>query len=83
MNVMGTPIDYAILVVYFAGILGFGAYFARFTKSTQDFFFGGQRFSWWLIAASLVATGIGRQHAHKSNAAIRNVRITAKQMGKQ
>ncbi len=59
MNVMGTPIDYAILVVYFAGILGFGAYFARFTKSTQDFFFGGQRFSWWLIAASLVATGIG------------------------
>lgn len=59
MHLMGTPIDYAILVVYFAGILGFGAYFARFTKSTQDFFFGGQRFSWWLIAASLVATGIG------------------------
>ena len=59
MNLMGAPIDYAILVVYFIGILGFGAYFARFTKSTTDFFFGGQRFSWWLIAASLVATGIG------------------------
>ncbi len=59
MHMMGAPIDYAILIVYFVGILAFGAYFARFTKSTQDFFFGGQRFSWWLIAASLVATGIG------------------------
>ena len=59
MNLMGSPIDYIILVLYFGGILGFGAYFARFTKSTKDFFYGGQRFSWWLIAASLVATGIG------------------------
>ncbi len=58
-NLMGQPIDYIILVVYFGGILAFGAYFARFSKSTSDFFFGGQRFSWWLIAASLVATGIG------------------------
>ncbi len=55
----GTILDYVIVVVYFVGILGFGSYFARFTKSTRDFFFGGQRFAWWLIAASLVATGIG------------------------
>ncbi len=55
----GTPIDYVIVLVYFLGILGFGSFFARYTKSTRDFFFGGQRFAWWLIAASLVATGIG------------------------
>lgn len=55
----GTPLDFAIVIIYFVGILGFGAFFARFTKSTKDFFFGGQRFAWWLIAASLVATGIG------------------------
>ncbi len=55
----GTPLDYIILLAYFAFILGFGSFFARFTKSTKDFFFGGQRFAWWLIAASLVATGIG------------------------
>ncbi|MFP4460320.1 MAG: sodium:solute symporter [Candidatus Zixiibacteriota bacterium] len=58
-NLMGEWYDYLILIIYFIGILGFGAYFAKFTKSTEDFFFGGQRFSWWLIAASLVATGIG------------------------
>ncbi len=55
----GTPLDYGILLLYFAFILGFGTFFARYSKSTRDFFFGGQRFSWWLIAASLVATGIG------------------------
>ena len=56
---IGTPLDYTIVVIYFIGILLFGAYFAKYSKSTKDFFFGGQRFSWWLIAASLVATGIG------------------------
>ena len=55
----GTPIDFVIVIVYFVGILAFGSFFARYTKSTKDFFFGGQRFAWWLIAASLVATGIG------------------------
>lgn len=59
MQVLGSPIDYVIVGIYFAGILGFGAYFARFTKTTHDFFFGGQRFSWWLITFSLIATGIG------------------------
>lgn len=55
----GTPLDYAIVVIYFVGIMLFGAYFARYSKTTHEFFYGGQRFAWWLIAASLVATGIG------------------------
>jgi SSS family solute:Na+ symporter len=56
---LGTWADYLIVVLYFVGILGFGVFFSRYSRSTKDFFFGGQRFSWWLIAASLVATGIG------------------------
>ena len=31
----------------------------KLNQATKDFFFGGQRFSWWLIAFSLVATTIG------------------------
>ncbi|MCY4644174.1 MAG: sodium/solute symporter [Bacteriovoracales bacterium] len=54
-----TSLDYIIIVSYFLFILLFGSYFGRFTKSTKDFFFGGQRFSWWLIAASCVATVVG------------------------
>ena len=30
-----------------------------FSKDINDFFFSGQRFAWWLAAASMIATGIG------------------------
>jgi SSS family solute:Na+ symporter len=56
---IGTPLDYAIMAGYFIAMLGIGTWFGRGQKSTKDFFFGGQRFSWWLISFSLVATTIG------------------------
>lgn len=56
---MGTSVDWIIMVVYFIGIMLFGTYFGKYNKTTQDFFFGGRRFSWWLIAFSIVATGVG------------------------
>ena len=52
-------IIFAIIAVYFLMITGFGTYFSRFSKDINDFFFSGQRFAWWLAAASMVATGIG------------------------
>ncbi len=55
----GTSLDYIIIAVYFVTILGFGTFFGRFSRTTRDFFFSGQRFSWWLIAMSLVATCVG------------------------
>jgi len=56
---IGTNLDYAIMVLYFAAILGIGTYFGRRQKTVKDFFFGGQRFSWWLITFSLIATTVG------------------------
>ena len=58
-QVAGSAITYVVLVVYFVVVLGFGAIFGRHTKSTKDFFFAGQRFAWWIIAFSLVATTVG------------------------
>ena len=55
----GTGIDRIVILVYFTLVMGFGAYFGRYSKSTSDYFFGGRRFSWWLITISIVATGIG------------------------
>jgi solute:Na+ symporter, SSS family len=55
----GSPVFWTIVIGYFIAVLGFGAYFARFNRSTNDFFFGGRRFSWWLITMSIVATGVG------------------------
>jgi SSS family solute:Na+ symporter len=47
------------MVVYFIAIMLFGSYFGKYNRSTKDFFFGGRRFAWWLIAFSIVATGVG------------------------
>jgi len=58
-QVLGTGLDYAIMVGYFLAMLLIGTWFGRNNTSTKDFFFGGQRFSWWLIAFSLVATTVG------------------------
>ena len=55
----GTNTDYVIMLAYFVLVVGFGLYFGRYASSTKDFFFGGQRFSWWLIAFSAVATLVG------------------------
>jgi SSS family solute:Na+ symporter len=48
-----------IAAVYFVVITAFGTYFSKFSKNINDYFYSGQRFSWWLAAASMVATGIG------------------------
>ncbi len=50
---------YGVMIAYFVMVLGFGGIFGKNTKSTNDFFFSGQRFSWWLIAFSCVATVVG------------------------
>ncbi|MFP4500759.1 MAG: sodium:solute symporter [Candidatus Hydrogenedentota bacterium] len=55
----GTNSDVAVMVLYFAAVVGFGLYFSKYAKTTKDFFFGGQRFAWWLIAFSCIATMVG------------------------
>ncbi len=56
---LGTPLDYGIVIAYFLLILAIGTWFGRNQRTSKDFFFGGQRFSWWLIAFSLIATTVG------------------------
>ena len=56
---LGQGIDYAVILLYFGFVVAFGMYFSRYTHSTKDFFFGGQRFAWWLIAFSGIATTVG------------------------
>jgi len=58
-HIIGTTLDYSIIIGYFVVVLGFGAFFGKYTKTTKDFFFSGQRFPWWLIAFSMVATTVG------------------------
>jgi len=68
-TIVGSQLDYYIIVGYFIAIFAFGAFFVRFTKSTKDFFFGGQRFSWYFIAFSYVASIVGSYSFIKYSAA--------------
>ncbi|MEE9571914.1 MAG: sodium:solute symporter family protein [Candidatus Neomarinimicrobiota bacterium] len=56
---IGSTTVWIVMLIYFAIVMLFGSYFGRYTRSTSDFFFGGRRFSWWLITMSIVATGVG------------------------
>ncbi|MDF1738579.1 MAG: sodium:solute symporter family protein [Verrucomicrobiales bacterium] len=56
---IGKPIDFGIMGIYIVMILLIGTWFGRRQQGTKDYFFGGQRFSWWMIAFSLVATLVG------------------------
>ncbi len=56
---IGTATDWIIMIAYFVIVMLFGSYFGKYNRSTKDFFFGGRRFTWWLIAFSIVATGVG------------------------
>jgi SSS family solute:Na+ symporter len=50
------PLDVAVLVVYLAGIVAFGAYFSRSHHTVQDYFVSGKTIPWWAIMGSIVAT---------------------------
>ncbi len=49
-------LDYAIVVVYLAGITLAGALIARKQESSLDYFLGGKKLSWWSVGCSIVAS---------------------------
>jgi Na+/proline symporter len=50
-------IDWVMIAVYFLFNILIGLYYRkRATKSTEDFFVGGRKVSWWLAGTSMVAT---------------------------
>jgi len=51
-------IDIAIVISYFAIVLGIGLWISRKTKTGEDLFLGGRAFGWGLIGLSLFASNI-------------------------
>lgn len=76
---IGTGLDYGIMIGYFVAMLLIGTWFGRGQTTTKDFFFGGQRFSWWLIAFSLIATTVGSYSFVKYSAVAFNHGIASSQ----
>lgn len=50
-------LDYLVIIIYFAGVLILGMFFAKRQKAASDFALGGQRISWWASGMSIMASG--------------------------
>src|SRR6185369_1593771 len=51
-----TWVDYLVIGGYLLAITAFGSYFARFQKTTADYFLTGRSVPWWAICFTIVAT---------------------------
>ncbi|MFN0086422.1 MAG: sodium:solute symporter [Blastocatellia bacterium] len=56
------PIDYVVLVLYFAVIFAIGWHFSRRERTTKDYFLASRDVAWWAIGASLFSSNIGSEH---------------------
>jgi len=48
--------DYLVIGGYLAAITAFGSWFARFQKTTRDYFLTGHTVPWWAVCFTIVAT---------------------------
>ncbi|MEE2635722.1 MAG: sodium:solute symporter [Acidobacteriota bacterium] len=56
-------LDWVVVSVYFAGLLGIAAWVAQKRQSTAaDYFLAGRHVGWFAIGASLFASNIGSEH---------------------
>ena len=54
-------IDYAILIVYFAFVLGIGVVLRRYVKSSEDFFLSGRSIPTWIAGLAFLSANLGAQ----------------------
>ena len=55
-------IDYIVLGLYFAVILGVGFYSSKNKENTSQYFLANRNLGWFVIGASLFASNIGSEH---------------------
>lgn len=51
-----SPVDYVVIGAYLVAITAFGSWFARFQKTTRDYFLTDRSVPWWAICFTVVAT---------------------------
>src|SRR5690349_15557783 len=51
-----SALDYAVIGVYLLAITAFGSWFARYQKTTRDYFLTDRSVPWWAICFTIVAT---------------------------
>ena len=52
-------VDFAIIAIYFALVLGIGFYLKKYTESGEDFFLAGREMTAWVAGLSFVSANLG------------------------
>ena len=52
-------VDFVIIVIYFAMVLGIGFYLKKYTKTGEDFFLAGREMTAWVAGLSFVSANLG------------------------
>src|SRR5215467_203938 len=58
---MLTAIDWIIMVVYFAFVLGIGALLKRYMRTSSDFFLAGRSLPAWVCGLAFISANLGAQ----------------------
>jgi SSS family solute:Na+ symporter len=54
-------VDYAIMVLYFAFVLGIGAMLRRYVHTSEDFFLSGRSIPAWVTGLAFISANLGAQ----------------------
>ncbi len=54
-----SPVDWLIIALYFAFVIGLGFYLKRFTKTQDDFFIAGRKNSAWVAGLAFLSANLG------------------------
>jgi len=54
-----SPVDMAIIIIYFVMVLGIGFYLKRYTKRGEDFFLAGREMTAWVAGLAFLSANLG------------------------
>jgi SSS family solute:Na+ symporter len=54
-----SPVDWLIVIVYFAFVIWMGFYLKRFTRTQEDFFLAGRKNSAWVAGLAFLSANLG------------------------
>jgi SSS family solute:Na+ symporter len=53
-----TPVDFVIIVIYFAAVLLIGFYLKKYAKTGEDFFLAGRQMTAWIAGLSFISANL-------------------------
>ena len=54
-----SPVDLAIIIIYFAAVLGIGFYLKNYAKRGEDFFVAGREITAWVAGLAFISANLG------------------------